>query len=266
MDALDADRASHSLDAGARDAKGLEAVYETLLLRLRSDQPEKAEVATLEDRFRDPQVEVVLVREHEIERPGGCGSHFGLDRVDADFADVRRPAGRVVEEARRKLLVALVDPVDDDIERRERACDGSPDMPRAIELQVEHRRGRRPARQRRGVECLEAQRHGTAAALAERGAERVVLAARRVVVGGEHVARRLYRLEFEVPAADGAGRLRRGDEHARASLARHGTACLGDFDEDGGRVGMQPGGGGVAQMGHGMKLGGSRALTPALSR
>ncbi len=146
VDAGQADRAGHAGDRRRRDAALLEAADELAALGLRADQPEEAEVGAPQDRLGDPQVEVVAVRQHQVERAGRCRRDLALDPVDADRADVRRPRHRgAVDQRGRELVLALVDPVDAHVHRRERARDRAADVAGAIELQVKARRGRGPA-------------------------------------------------------------------------------------------------------------------------
>jgi hypothetical protein len=113
-------------------------------------------------------------------------------------------------------------------------------MPRAVELQVQAGRGRRPAREHGGVERVVAQVHDAAAALPERGAQRVALAARPDLVRAQHLARSLQRLQLQVAAADGADGIVRRHQHARAGLARHRALRVAHCHHDGAHTGREP--------------------------
>jgi len=218
-------------------------------LGLRADQSEEAEVGALQDRLADAHVELVLVRQHEVERARRREPHLALDGVDADLADVIGPrqSRRVLEEVGRELAFALVDPVDEHVQRGERTHDRAADMPGAVELQMKARRVDGPAFELGGVECREAQRHRAAAALPEGRAERVVALVRLETLVGEHRARFVDRLQLQVPTADRAGRVLQAHEHARAGFARRRAARFADFDQHRAAAGELPAGGHCTQ-------------------
>ena len=177
-------------------------------LGLRADQAEEGEVAAAQDRLGDAQVERVLVGQHEVERAGRRVPHLGLDRVDADPADVRRP-GRAerrsspgIPSSRSSIQSTSTSSVASSV--RDRAAD----VAGAVELQVE------------AAARLAGQR---ASAAASSGAKRSVTAPpqhwpsdgpsakrcslRRGLAAREHRARRGDRLQLEVAAADRAERV-----------------------------------------------------------
>ncbi len=98
-------------------------------------RPEVAEVGAAQDRFGDAQVQVVLVRQHEVERAGRRVAHFGFD---ASTQGCGSAPGRAafVQRGGGEFLFALVEPVDADMQRRERVHDRAPDMAGAVELQM----------------------------------------------------------------------------------------------------------------------------------
>ena len=110
-----------SIAAAAHAALG-EPARERRALGLRADQAAEREVAAAQDRLGDAQVERVLVGEDEIARAGRRVGDLALDGVDRGAADVRRP--RRAERRRiGKAFVALVEPVDVDVERRQQRRD-----------------------------------------------------------------------------------------------------------------------------------------------
>ena len=244
-DAVDADRADEASDRLGRDASLLQAMDELRALGLRADQAAEGEVAAAQDRLDDAQVERMLVGEDEEERTGRRMPDLGLDRVDRHAADARRP-GRTKTRRRREFLVALVEPVDFDIERRQPAGDRPADMAGAVQLQVEQRCGRRPVFERCCIERREAHRHGAAAALPERRPECEVLLVRRALAAFEHRARGCDRLQLQVAAADRADDIALAHQHARAALPRRRALRPHDFDDDRGPAFALPGDGEVA--------------------
>ena len=181
----------------------------------------------------DAQVEVVLVRQHEVEGAGRRVAHLGLDRVDADACGCapghggRASVASGNSSSRSSIQSTTTSSV------REHARDRAADVAGAVQLQVKaaaRSRGQRV--QRRRVERREAQRHRAAAALAERRAEREVLALRRGVAAREH-----RRAPARSPSARG-GRRRscRALPSAPTSmrvpaLARHRAARLDHLDD-----------------------------------
>ena len=111
-------------------------------LGLRADQAAEGEVAAAEDRLDDAQVERMLVGEDEEERARRRMPHLGLDRVDRDPADPRRPGepGVVVagnSSSRSSNQSTSTSSV------ASRVRDRPADVAGAVQLQVEQRRGRR---------------------------------------------------------------------------------------------------------------------------
>jgi hypothetical protein len=252
-DAGDADRAGETGDALGGDAALLEPVDELRALGLRADQAAEGEVVAPEDRLDDAQVECMLVGEDEKERAGRRVPHLGLDRVDRDLANPRRP-GRAERGGGREFLVARVEPVDLDVERREPAGDGPADVAGAVQLQAEQGRSRRPARERSGIERCKGERHRTAAALAERGAEREAALLSTASADREQRSRRGDRFQLQVTAADRADDFVGRHQHACAVLARCRAFGLHDFDDDRGPALALPGHGEIADcaVGHGV--------------
>jgi hypothetical protein len=201
------------------------------------------------EQLRDREVEVVAVRQHEVEAAGRSDGDLGLHGLDADALDVGR--ARLVRE----LILALVDPLHFAVQSFQQQNDRATDMSSAVQLQGEERRLHVPPRDGSGVQRREMQGERPAAALAKRGPERNLLleavAGVRAGVGDG--------AQLEVAAADGAVHLVRADEHAGAGFAGDGPAGAGDFDDRGRSSLGEPTGGDVAQ-GH------RRALTPALFR
>ena len=244
-DAFDADRADHAPNRFGCDPFLLESMHEALPLGLGADQPEETEVTAAQDRLGDAQVQVVVVRQHQVVCAGRRMAHLVFDRVDAEPADVRRPWFLRTEQ-RRELGIALVDPVDDHVEPGQQRGDGAADMAGAVQLQMKERRHDRPARELGLIEQRVAQRHRAAAALAQRRAEREVLAARRALATAQHLSRRLQCLELEVAAADGAQHLCRADEHARSRFPRRRALRFAHLDDHGRLAAAKPAFGGNA--------------------
>ena len=74
LDAFDADRADHAREHSGDDSPRLEAVQEARALAPGADQAEVAEIAAAQDGFGDAQVQVMAVREYEVEGAGRrCG-------------------------------------------------------------------------------------------------------------------------------------------------------------------------------------------------
>ena len=89
-DAGQPDRAGHARQRRGGQAARQQPVLEARALGGRADQPEEAEVAARQDGLRQRQVEVVAVRQHQVEGAGRGQCHLGLDRLDAQALDVRR--------------------------------------------------------------------------------------------------------------------------------------------------------------------------------
>ena len=152
-------------------------MHEARALGLRADQAAEGEVIAAQDRFDDAQVECVLVGQDQEERAGGSVRDLALDRVDRDAPNVRRP-GRAERGRVGEAFVALVEPVDGDVERREQGRDRAADVAGAVQLEVKQRLAIGPALEHRRVERRERQRDAAAAALAERRSEGERLLAR----------------------------------------------------------------------------------------
>ena len=262
-DAVDADRAGHAGDRCGRQTALLEPMDELRTLALRADQAAEGEVAAAQDRLDDPQVERVLVGEDEEERAGRRMPHLGLDRIHRDPADPRRP-GRAERRGRGELLVARVEPVDLDVERREGAGDRPADVAGPVQLQMEERRGFWPASERFGSERREGERHRAAAALPERGPEREVALLAFTSAAREQRSRRGDRLQLQVAAADRAHGLASGHQHARAALSRRRALRPHHLDDDRGPAFAQPGAGEIAD--RAVDHGALPACTPVSAR
>ena len=179
-------------------------------------------------------VEVFGVRKTHDQhaRLRGDVGHCGLHRRRVFAGD---PARQIKGED----FVAAVDPVHTHRQRQQGAHDGLADMAAAEQSHgqaLRIGRGFEACAQRRGasrLHCLEAQMHHTAAALAERGAEREAACGVQAFAG-QRAPRVIDGFEFEMAAADGADHGAVGQHaHPGAGLARHRALCRFDRHQHG---------------------------------
>ena len=129
-DAGQADRADQARDACGRDAALPEPVLEARALGWLPIRPSKPKSPRCRMAWVMRQVQVVAVREHQVERPRRRQRHLGLHRLDADAFDVRR------QRAGAEIALAFVDPLHAAVDAGQQAHDGAADMAGAVELQV----------------------------------------------------------------------------------------------------------------------------------